>query len=157
MKYGLFLFALIAIAQTGFSQTATESALVQKNKLYTGAKASGVESKVIYQLDTDDPKIIGKTIRNINNAITDPRLKGHLKIELVTYAGGTQALLKKNSQYQEPIKDLINKGVIVAQCENSIREQGRTKAEFFDFIGYTPSGNGELIIRAQQGWAIVKP
>lgn len=157
MKYSLIFAIALFFAQAGFSQSNSTPTLITKNKAFTGAKAKKKTYKAIYQLDTDDPKVIAKTIRNINNALNDPRIKDHIKIELVAYAGGTQALLKKNKQYEEPIKDLINKGVIVAQCENSIHEQNRTKAEFFDFIGYTPSGNAELIIRASQGWVIVKP
>lgn len=157
MKYGLLFCAVLFFAQAGNAQLADTAKLIKENMAYNGAKAKKMEYKAIYQLDTDDPGTIHKTIRNINNLLNDPRLKNHVKVELVTYAQGTQALLKVNKQYEQPIRDLVNKGVIVAQCENSVHEQHRTKAEFFDFIGYTPSGNGELVIRAQEGWVIIKP
>ncbi|ULT27487.1 hypothetical protein KUH03_12560 [Sphingobacterium sp. E70] len=51
--------------------------------------------KAIYQLDSNDPKTIEKAIRNINNVLKDPRLKGHLQIELVAFSGGTEAYLKR--------------------------------------------------------------
>lgn len=157
IKYSYIILAILLSTQLSYSQSETESKNMQKNKSYTGAKADQENYKAIYQLDTNDPKIIQKTIRNINNALEDPRLKGKLEIELITFSGGTEALLKKNSQYEKPLKDLINKGVTVAQCENSLKEQGRTKSELYEFVGYVPSGNGELIIRANQGWIIVKP
>ena len=51
----------------------------------------------------------------------------------------------------------MEKGVIVAQCSNTLRERKLTRNDIYDFIGVVPSGNGELIIREAQGWAIVKP
>jgi len=130
---------------------------LQKNKEYQGAQADNKKYKAIYQLDSNDPKTIEKAIRNINNVLKDPRLKGKIEIELITFSGGTEAYLKKNSQYEQPLKELISKGVIVAQCLNSLEERKLSKDDLFDFVGYVPSGNGELIIRANEGWIIVKP
>jgi len=127
------------------------------NKEYKGASATKKKYKAIYQLDSNDPKTIEKAIRNINNVLKDPRLKGKIEIELITFSGGTEAYLKKNSQYEQPLKDLVAKGVIVAQCLNSLEERKLNKEALFDFVGYVPSGNGELIIRANEGWIIVKP
>jgi intracellular sulfur oxidation DsrE/DsrF family protein len=52
---------------------------------------------------------------------------------------------------------LINQGVIVVQCLNTLQERNIDKSELFDFLGYVPSGNGELLIRANEGWTIIKP
>lgn len=139
-----------------FSATA-QSPAIETNKKYTGAVASNKSYKAIYQLDSNDPKTIEKAIRNINNVLNDPRLEGNVQIELITFSGGTETYLKSNKQYEEPLKDLINKGVIVAQCTNSLKERKLKKEDLFDFIGYVPSGNGELIIRANEGWVIIKP
>lgn len=128
-----------------------------KNALFQGAVAEKKVYHTIYQLDSSDPKTIEKAVRNINNALDDPRLKGKLTIELITFSGGTEAFLKDSSKYAEQFKKLIARGVIVAQCTNSLKERNLTKEQLFDFIGYVPSGNGELIIRAHQGWNIVKP
>jgi intracellular sulfur oxidation DsrE/DsrF family protein len=47
--------------------------------------------------------------------------------------------------------------MILAQCENTLKERKIDKTELFDFISFVPSGNGEIIIRQQQGWAVVHP
>jgi intracellular sulfur oxidation DsrE/DsrF family protein len=52
---------------------------------------------------------------------------------------------------------LKNKGVLFAQCENTMREKKISKDELWPFISYVPSGNGEIIIRQSQGWAVVHP
>ena len=52
---------------------------------------------------------------------------------------------------------LRNKGVLMAQCENTLRERNIGKDELYDFIHFAPSGNGEVIIRQQQGWSVIHP
>ncbi len=83
-------------------------------------------------------------------------MEGKIEVELITFSGGTEVMLK-DSGYEDALKELIAKGVRVAQCTNSLHERNLKKEQLFDFIGYVPSGNGELVIRASEGWVIVKP
>ncbi len=94
--------------------------------------------------------------RNINNALDDPRLKGKLQVELIAFGDGVE-IFRKTNQYDTLLIDLQKKGVLLAQCENTIREKKISKDELWSFISYVPSGNGEIIIRQYQGWAIVHP
>jgi uncharacterized protein len=149
---GLFLFVLMANA----TNAQTENKALEKNRTFTGAKATRKSYQAIYQLDNNDPKIIEKAIRNINNALTDPRLAGKLHLELVAFSGGTDVNLK-GGKYEAALKALVEKGVIVAQCNNSLNERKINRDQIYDFIAVVPSGNGELIIRQAEGWAIVKP
>ena len=146
---GLFAFAVVTIAQA-------DNKNLEKNAAYTGAKAEKKKYHAIYQLDNADTKIIEKAIRNINNALTDPRLAGKIVIELVAFSGGTEAYMK-GSKFENDLKALVEKGVIVAQCNNTLRERKISRDQLYDFIAIVPSGNGELIIREAEGWAIVKP
>ncbi|MGX5820182.1 DsrE family protein [Chitinophaga lutea] len=127
-----------------------------QNRSFTGAIADQKRYKAIYQLDQASPDIIKKAIRNINNLLNDPRLKGKVQVELVAFSGGTEAF-KKTSGFEADIKGLVDKGVIVAQCLNTLREKNISKDELYDFLAFVPSGNGELVIRGAQGWVIVKP
>ncbi|MBV2226412.1 MAG: DsrE family protein [Sphingobacterium mizutaii] len=131
------------------------------NKLIENAKFVGAEThnkhyKAIYQLDSNNPDVVKKAFRNIKNVLNDPRLKDKIEVELITFSGGTEVMLK-DSGYEEALKELIDKGVTVAQCTNSLQERKLKKEQLYDFIGYVPSGNGELVIRASEGWVIVKP
>jgi uncharacterized protein len=150
--FGILCFLFIA-ASTHAQET--DKAL-SKNKAFTGAIAKLKSYHAIYQLDNNDPKIIGKAIRNINNALSDPRLAGKVEIELIAFAGGTDAYLK-GSPFENDLKALVEKGVIVAQCANTLRERKIAIDQIYDFIAVVPSGNGELIIRQGEGWAVVKP
>ncbi len=141
-------------ADDAFAQSREE--LIAKNQQYTGADTQKEQYKAVYQLDTDNPDIVKKAFRNINNLLKDPRLSGKLEVELVTFSGGTE-VMRKDNQYEEQLLGLIEKGVRVVQCLNSLEERGYKKDELFDFIGYTPSGNGELVILNNEGWTVIKP
>lgn len=128
----------------------------ESNKAFTGAKATKKMYHAIYQMDNGDEKIIGKVFRNINNALNDPRLTGKIEIELIAFSGGTDAYLK-GSKYEEDLKALVLKGVIVSQCNNTLKERKISRDQLYDFIAVVPSANGELIIRQAAGWSVIKP
>ncbi|HEX5552336.1 MAG TPA: DsrE family protein [Chitinophagaceae bacterium] len=148
----LFLGNHFAIAQT----TPGAQAAVQSAASFTGAKATKRHYDAVYQLNTDDPKIIGATLRNISNALGDPRLKGKLTVELVAFSGGWE-VFNKDNQYGEKLLELKRKGVILSQCHNTLVERHIQTSQLLPYVSIVPSGNGELIIRQAQGWSIVKP
>ncbi|GAC1594782.1 MAG: hypothetical protein NVS3B25_17900 [Hymenobacter sp.] len=145
--------ALTASAQT--AKPSADQAAFAKGT-FQGATADKARYDVIYQLDSDDPKLIKMTLRNIGNALEDPRLKGKLQVELVAFGGGITAF-GKDQPYGPDLQALKEKGVILAQCLNTMRERKVTKEELLPFLSFVPSGNGELIIRQAQGWALVHP
>ncbi len=149
IKVALILMAL-SIANVSFSQK------VNTVEPFHGATATLKEYKALYILNQSDDKKIRAVVRNINNALEDPRLKGKLTVELVVFGEGVE-IFKKSNHYDTLLSALKNKGVLLAQCENTIREKKISKDELWDFISYVPSGNGEIIIRQYQGWAVVHP
>ncbi|HEX7756080.1 MAG TPA: DsrE family protein [Niabella sp.] len=154
MKKAVLILFSVVLAFTVAGQQLTPAQ--QKNKQFAGAVAKQKTYHVIYQMDNSDPKIIEKVLRNLNNALNDPRLKGRLKAELIAFSGGTDAYLK-GSKYEEELKSLVERGVIVAQCANTLHERKIQPEQLYDFIGIVPSGNGELILRQAEGWSVVKP
>ncbi|GAC1595296.1 MAG: hypothetical protein NVS3B8_08750 [Chitinophagaceae bacterium] len=155
MKQLSFILLSIVLLTTSVSAQTTDKAL-DKNRSFTGATASKKSYHAIYQLDNNDPKIIEKAIRNMNNALNDPRLIGKIEIELIAFGGGTEAYMK-GSKYEEDLKSLVQKGVIVSQCNNTLKERKINRDQLYDFIAIVPSGNGELIIRQAEGWSVIKP
>jgi intracellular sulfur oxidation DsrE/DsrF family protein len=128
-----------------FLAMAAQQALAQRTKY-----------KAIYQLNSDDDKIIRATIRNINNALEDPRLKNKVTIELVAHGNGVAAY-RKDQPYETLLQQLRQKGVLLVECENTLRERNISKEELLPFIEFTPSGNGELIIKQAEGWSYIHP
>lgn len=132
------------------------NAQAQNKPIFTGAKAVLKHYKALYVLNSGEEKKINGTLRNLKNALDDPRLKNKLELELVVFGDGV-AVFDKNGPYQEKLKELQSRGVLLAQCENTLRERKIDKDSLYDFISFVPSGNGEIIIRQQQGWAVVHP
>ena len=145
----LLFLALICFSSKSFSQTL-------KPGNFHGAKADLDSYKALYILDESNEKKMKGVLRNINNALDDPRLKGKLQVELVAFGDGVE-IFKKSNHFDTLLLALQKRGVILAQCENTIRERKISKDELWPFISYVPSGNGEIIIRHYEGWATVHP
>lgn len=123
---------------------------------FHGAVATLKSYKALYIINQSEEKKIKALFRNINNALEDPRLKGKLQVELIAFGDGVE-IFRKTNHYDTLLIDLQKKGVLLAECENTIKERKISKDELWSFISYVPSGNGEIIIRQYQGWAIVHP
>jgi len=144
----LIVLAAVLLIKPAFAQTT--------DTIFTGAKATLSSYRALYYLDDADPKKIKGTLRNIDNALEDERLKGKLQVELVAFSDGV-AVYDKSGPYEAALLALQKKGVILAQCSNTVRERHIDKATLYSFISYVPSGNGEIIIRQAEGWATIHP
>jgi intracellular sulfur oxidation DsrE/DsrF family protein len=149
-KYAFILFAIVSMAFAKSAYAQTDPAA------FTGATAKLEHYDALYVINSADEKKIKGTLRNINNSLEDPRLKGKLHIELICFGDGV-AVYMKSGAFEQSLKDLQGKGVILAQCSNTVRERNIDKNDLFPFISYVPSGNGEIILRHYDGWAIVHP
>ena len=130
--------------------------VMAQQKPFQGAVSVKKIYRAVYQLNTDDDKKITGTFKNISNALEDARLVGKLKVELVVHGDGVAAF-KKDSPYEQQLLALQKQGVILAQCEKTLKNRNIKKEELFSFISYVPSANGELIILQDQGWSIIHP
>ncbi|MDN3582995.1 DsrE family protein [Mucilaginibacter flavus] len=149
-KYTFILAAFMLMGFIGKVKAQTDPAE------FTGATAKLKHYDALYILNSADEKKIKGTLRNMDNALEDPRLKGKLHIELIVFGDGV-AVYMKSGIYEQTLKDLLAKGVVMAQCSNTVRERKIDKNDLFPFISYVPSGNGEIIIRQYEGWAVVHP
>ena len=136
--------------------TPPNAAFAAKAASYTGAPATKGHYRAVYQLDSSDPKLISQTLHNMKNALDDPRLKGKLELELVVFSGGT-VVFRKDQTYEADVLALQQAGVVLAQCANSMKAYKLTKEDMLPYISVVPTGNGELIIRQAEGWALVHP
>lgn len=146
----------VAIAVIMLSQTANAQKKKADSKEFTGAVPKLKEYKALYIINSSDDKRVKGALRNIKNALEDPRLKGKLEVELIVFSDGVE-IYKKGSPYEETLEFLKDKGVVLAQCENTLKERKIDKSELYPFISYVPTGNGEIILRHYEGWAIVHP
>lgn len=146
----------MAIAMIMLSQAALAQVKKADSKEFTGAVPKLNEYKALYIINSSDDKRVKGALRNIKNALEDPRLKGKLEVELIVFSDGVE-IYKKGSPYKETLEFLKDKGVVLVQCENTLKERKIDKSELYPFISYVPTGNGEIILRHYEGWAIVHP
>lgn len=144
----ILLAAILLVGVKSFSQS--------KSKDFHGAVAEAKSYKAVYFINDSSARKIKSTLRNIKNALEDPRLQGKLEVELVVFGDGVE-VFKKTNHYDTLLTALQSKGVLLAQCLNTMKERKIDKSELWNFIGYVPTGNGEIIIRQAQGWTVVHP
>ena len=148
-KLILVFMSVLLISALASAQTSPET--------FKGAEPSpSTNYKVLFILNQGDDKKIKGVIRNVNNAMNDPRFGGKLQVELLAFSDGVE-LYKKENKYDSLLLDLQKKGVLLAQCENTLKERKISKDALVSFISFVPSGVGEVIIRQQQGWSSVHP
>lgn len=152
---GAVLFSLSACSQNEKTNEISKVKNDEGNGI-TPAVAKLDHYKALYIINSSDDKRVKGALRNINNALEDPRLKGKLEIELIVFSDGVE-IYKKGSAYEETLIQLKDKGVVLAQCENTIKERNIDKSDLYPFVSYVPTGNGEIILRHYDGWAIVHP
>ncbi len=146
----LFILAFLIGAVPVVAQTNDASA-------FHGAQPTKDRYRAVYQLNTADTSIIRHALANIQNALNDPRLKGKLDVELVVYGGAVATYKKDKPYFEKEVASLQKQGVIMAMCENTMKMRKISRDELFPIISYVPTANGELIIREQEGWAIIRP
>ena len=110
----------------------------------------------IFQIDHGGRKDIKKTLNNIKNLLNDPRLKGHITIELIANSRGFDVYTKGNG-FEKELRALQRRGVILAQCRNTLRELHIARTDLYPFITIVPSGVGEVAIREAESWAYIHP
>jgi intracellular sulfur oxidation DsrE/DsrF family protein len=146
------ILILIAMAFVAFAKTAN----AQSDTTLAGATPKLTHYDALYILNSGDDQKIKATLRFVSNALEDRRLKGKLHIELIAYSGGV-AVYKKSGPYEKQLQELVDEGVTLAECNNTMKAMNISRDELFPFVVYVPSGNGEIILRHFDGWAIVQP
>ncbi len=142
--------ALTIAGVCGFSARATAA-----NEFH-GAQATKASYGAIFQIDAGGNGAIKKTLNNIENLMNDPRVKGKVKIELIANSKG-YAVYVKNNGFEQKLLKLQKEGVILAQCNNTLRELHVDRKDLYPFVSIVPSGMGEITLRESEGWAYIHP
>jgi len=107
----------------------------------------------ILQLDRGGDHAIKKTLNNIENLLHDPRVQGHIQVELPANSKGYDVYVKHNG-FEKKLEQMKKEGVILAQCKNTLHELHIERRQRNSFITMVPSGVGEITLRESQGWGI---
>ena len=116
--------------------------------------------KVAYHINSNNFKVIGGALRNIQNHINAVG-EDKLDIVVVVHSGGFVMFRKGKTtpQILAKIKSLKKQGVKFAMCANTLRAK---KLTLKDMVGLTkdeivPSGVAELGELQMKGYAYIKP
>lgn len=111
-------------------------------------------SGVVIHLDEASEEKQASVLRNISHLLEE--MGPGLRIELVVHGPGISVSLRDNSLGQT-VLDLLGRGVVVAACENTLRQKDISRDNLLEGVVTVPAGIAELVIRQQQGWAYVRP
>lgn len=109
---------------------------------------------VVFHLDEDGSDKHEAFVRNVANLLD--YLEEDATIELVAHGPGIGICLADSPQ-AEAVRALVERGVLVAACENTLRARSIGLDQLAVGVTTVPAGIGELVRRQRQGWAYVRP
>ena len=111
------------------------------------------EHKVIIQVSTanhDEQKVVVNQVRNTLNALPNA------KVKVVLHSQGLPLVVAGQSRVMEQVKELLERGVIFAACENTMKKKGLEKSDLLPGVTTVPSAMAELVLRQEEGWTYIK-
>ena len=112
--------------------------------------------KVIFHLNDEEKS--GNVLTNVENIFKDMEDAGEdINIEILAHSSGVNIFKKASEDYKDRIDSLLDKGVDIAVCNNTLKANNLTKEDFIEKSRVVPSGVGEIVRKQQQGWAYVRP
>jgi hypothetical protein len=73
----------------------------------------------------------------------------------VFYGPGLTMLTKASKSYEEPLKQLSDKGVKLLACRNAMKMRNVKSEDLFPFAGEVDSGIAEIVRKQEAGWAYI--
>ena len=116
---------------------------------------AGPKHHAVFQLSEPGGEDWGALIRHVNNMRTAFEKDGGVEIEVVFYSAGLNMLRKSNKAYEQPLKQLADKGVTLAACQNAMRVMNVKTEDLFPFAKQVDSGVAELVRKQEAGWAYI--
>ncbi len=111
--------------------------------------------RVVVHLDEPDAKKHEAVLRNVRNLLEDLG-EDRSEVELVAHGLGLD-LLTGDTGLGGQLAELAARGVVLAACENTLRERGIPRERLLAGVSLVPSGIGELVRRQREGWQYVRP
>src|SRR5699024_11320424 len=76
-------------------------------------------------------------------------------VELVTHGPGIAAV-QTGAEAAGDIEDAIERGVIIAACENTMAAQSLTHADLINGVRTVPAGIAEIVRKQREGWSYAR-
>lgn len=105
----------------------------------------------VFHASTEKPGVL----RNVGNLLDDETLELEA-VALVAHGGGLD-LVVKTGDHAEQVGELLERGVDVAACANTMRNNGLDETDLVDGVRGVSSGVGELTRLQHRGFAYLRP
>ena len=119
------------------------------------AAPAGAKHKVVLQMNVANDESWNQLFGNIRNLQTAFG-KDNVQIEAVFYGKGITALLKTNTAFEEQMKKAHDSGVVLAACQNSMRQRKIKSEDIFSFSTEVDSGAAELVRKQEAGFSYIR-
>lgn len=111
--------------------------------------------KTIFHLD--DEEKAQKLFNNVKNLLKDmEEAEEELMVEILANSRAIQIFRKNMKENKEAINNLLDNGVKIALCQNSLNGQSLTAKDMVNGAVIVRSGVGELTRKQADGWSYIK-
>jgi intracellular sulfur oxidation DsrE/DsrF family protein len=110
---------------------------------------------VVFQLSEPDGAAWSSLPIHVNNVMKALAEDGGSQMEVVFYGPGLAMLTKAGKSYEEPLKQLSDKGVKLLACRNAMKMRNVKSEDLFPFAGEVDSGIAEIVRKQEAGWAYI--
>lgn len=105
----------------------------------------------------EDDRKTEKLLNNVMNLLDDmEEVNEEISIEVLANADAVDVFKKENKDNQEVLKKLIQQGVTISVCQNSLMARDISENSLLEDIRIVRSGVGQLTRKQQDGWAYIK-
>lgn len=111
--------------------------------------------QVVFQLTEPQGQEWDALILHVNSMKGALAKDGGARVEVVFFGPGLNMLLKKNTAYEERLKQLSDSGVTLAACQNAMRFMNVKSEDLFPFATEVDSGVAELVRKQKAGWQYI--
>lgn len=111
--------------------------------------------QVVFQLTEPQGQEWDMMIAHVTNMKAALAKDGGAQVEVVFFGPGLNMLLKKNTAYEERLKQLADSGVTLAACQNAMRFLNVKTEDLFPFAAQVDSGVAELVRKQKAGWQYI--
>lgn len=109
--------------------------------------------KIVFQMATDVVKEHGSLTRQLNNVLDYwPKAE----IEVVVHSAAIEFMMSEKSSVKEEIQALMEKGVVFAVCQNTMKRKKVTESEIISGAIFVPVGIAEIVLKQEKGYSYIK-
>ena len=117
------------------------------------SKDAEKQHRVVFHLASADTLAYLAVVRQINNMLS---VWPTAKIEVLANNQGVNMFRRDRATQEKQIQALIEKGIVFAVCQNSMRSMKLTEADMLKQATYVPAGVVELVLKQEEGWSYIK-